>query len=126
VTERPPQAFRVDEDGLGGAPGAALHGEVDLASAKELETALDAAIRDSAGAFVIDLCDVQFLDSSGLNVLLRARALLGREERALAVICPPGAVMRLFEVSGVADLFFLYGSREEAAAALVPADPEKE
>ena len=66
--------------------------------------------------------DVEFLDSSGLNVLLRARALLGREERALAVVCPPGPVRRLFEMSGVAELFFLYGSREEAAAALVPPD----
>ena len=53
--------------------------------------ALDAAIRDSSGAFVIDLCDVEFLDSSGLSVLMRARALLGREERALAVVCPPGS-----------------------------------
>jgi hypothetical protein len=53
---------------------------------------------------------------------MRARALLGREERALAVVCPPGPVRRLFEVAGVIDLLFLYSSREEAAAALVPPD----
>jgi anti-sigma B factor antagonist len=120
VTDRPPRAFGVEDAELGGAPGVAVRGEVDVSAVPALVEALDAAIRDSAGAFVIDLCDVEFLDSSGLSALVRARALLGREERALAVVCPPGPVRRLFEVAAVADLFHLYGSREEAAAALVP------
>jgi hypothetical protein len=51
---------------------------------------------------------------------MRARALLGRDERALAIVCPPGAVRRLFEIAGVADLLFVYSSREEASDALVP------
>jgi anti-sigma B factor antagonist len=112
----------VVDAGVRGAPGVAVRGEVDLAAAPALETALDEAIRGSAGAFVVDLSDVEFLDSSGLNVLLRARALLGREDRAVAIVCPPGPVRRLFEVAGIADLLFLYASREEAAAALVPVD----
>jgi anti-sigma B factor antagonist len=120
MTDRPPQAFGVEESELGGAPGVAVRGEVDVSAVPALVEVLDAAIRDSAGAFVIDLCDVEFLDSSGLSALVRARALLGREERALAVVCPPGPVRRLFEVASVTDLFHLYDSREEAAAALVP------
>ena len=99
-----------------------MHGEVDVAAVRQLSDALDDAIRDSVGAFVIDLCEVEFLDSSGLSVLLRARALLGQDERALAVVCPPGPVRRLFDVVGVADLLVLYDTREAAAAALVPAD----
>ena len=74
------------------------------------------------GAFVIDLSDLDFIDSTGLHVLLRARGLLGREDRQLAVVCPHGPVRRVFELSGVSELFALYGSREEAVAALVPAD----
>jgi anti-sigma B factor antagonist len=122
MTERPPRAFEVVDAGLQGAPGVAVRGEVDIAVVRDLELALDTAIRESVGAFVLDLCDVDFLDSSGLGVLLRARALLGREDRAVAVICPPGPVRRLFEVAGIADLLFLYSTREEAAAALVPVD----
>jgi anti-anti-sigma factor len=115
-----PGAFEVDDAGLRGAPGVAVRGEVDVAAVPALVEALDAAIRESEGAFVIDLCEVEFLDSSGLGVLLRARALLGRDERALAVVCPPGPVQRLFDVAGIADLLILYATREEAAAALVP------
>jgi anti-sigma B factor antagonist len=87
-----------------------------------LEQALDAAIRDTAGAFVLDLCDVDFIDSSGSRLILRARALLAREDRALAIVCPPGPVRRLFELVGIADLLFLDASRREAAAALMPTD----
>ena len=120
MTGRPPVAFRVEHAGLCGAPGVAIHGEVDVSTVRALVDALDAAIRESAGAFVVDLCEVAFLDSSGLSALLRARALLGRDARALAVVCPPGPVRRLFEVAGVSDLLFLYDSREQASAALVP------
>jgi anti-sigma B factor antagonist len=115
-------SFAVPAADVSGAPGVAIQGEVDLSRVQALEAALDDAIRDSDGAFVIDLCDLEFLDSSGLSVLLRARALLGREERALAVVCPPGPIRRLLDVSGAAELLFLYDTREAAAAALVPPD----
>ncbi len=112
--------FEIEGTTLSGAPAVAVHGAIDIGAATTFAETVDAAIQESAGAFVIDLSDVDFLDSSGLNVLLRARALLGREERALAVVCPHGPVRRVFELTGVSDLFFLYGSRKEAAAALVP------
>jgi anti-sigma B factor antagonist len=122
VTGGLPRPFAVDDAGLHDAPGVSLHGEIDIAASPALEEAIGAAIRESTGAFVIDLSDVEFLETSGLHVLLRARGLLGREDRALAVICPPGPVRRLFEVAGSADVFVLYSSRDEAAAALVPPD----
>jgi len=122
VSGCPPRAFEVDDAGLRGAPGVAVHGEVDVASVPALEAALDVAIRQTDGAFIVDLSDVGFLDSGGLHVLLRARSLLGREDRALAVVCRPGPVRRAFELSGIADLFFLFDSRADAAAALVPVE----
>ena len=113
--------FEVRDAGLRDAPGVAVHGEVDLSVAEALEEALEAAIRESVGAFVVDLSDLDFIESAGLHVLLRARGLLGREDRALAVVCPHGPVRRVFELAGLSELFALYPSREEAAAALVPA-----
>jgi anti-sigma B factor antagonist len=115
--------FALDHAGLRDAPGLAVRGELDLAAAPELEAALEDAIRESAGAFVLDLTGVGFIDSSGLSVLLRARALLGREDRALAVVCPHGPVRRVFELSGVSEVFALYPTRSAAAAALVPPTP---
>jgi anti-sigma B factor antagonist len=116
------RSFKVDDAGLGDAPGVAVHGEVDINVVEPLEAAIGAAIRESVGAFIIDLSDLDFIESTGLHVLLRARGLLSREDRQLAVVCPHGPVRRALELSGLSEQFALYPSREEALAALVPAD----
>ena len=107
---------------MSGPPAFAVRGDVDLATAPGLEEELEAAVRDSVGALVVDLTDVSFIDSTGLQVLLRIRGLLGREDRALALVCPHGPVRRVFELAGVSDVFALYPTRDAAAAALVPVD----
>jgi anti-sigma B factor antagonist len=114
--------FEVHAAGVGDVPGVALRGEVDLDVAPDLELALETAILESVGAFVVDLSELDFIETSGVHALLRARGVLGREDRALVVVCPHGPVRRVFELTGVSDLFALYSTREEAAAALSPAD----
>jgi anti-sigma B factor antagonist len=49
-------------------------GELDLATAPRLQTALDALLRDGYCQLDVDLDDVGFCDVAGLNLLLRARA----------------------------------------------------
>jgi len=119
-SDRLPRAFELVPTNVGGAPGIAVRGEADLATVRALSEALDTAIRATEGAFVIDLTDTDFLDSSALSALLRARALLAREQRDLAIVCPPGPVRRLIDVAGVIDLLDLYRSRDAVAASLVP------
>ena len=116
-----PPVFEVHRAAVSGASGVIVRGELDIITAKQQTEALEAASRESAGAFVDDLSDVDFLDSSGVNVLVRTRAVLGREERDLVVVCPPGAARRIFEVAGIADLLALFDSRQDAAASLQPA-----
>jgi anti-anti-sigma factor len=100
--------------------GVAVRGEVELATAPVLTAALEDGIRRSSGPFVVDLVAVDFLDSSGIHCLVRARALLGRDDRALALICPPNHVRRVLELAGIDELVPVYGSREELARALTP------
>jgi anti-anti-sigma factor len=83
---------------------------------------VQSALLNGGGAFVLDLSELSFMDSTGVNALLRARSLLGRERRDLVVICPPGPVRRVLELIGVVDLLAPFASRAEAAAALVPVD----
>ena len=114
--------YEIGDARLGDVPGIAVRGEIDINAIDELDTALDTRIRMSAGAFVVDLMEATFLDSSGLATLMRARGLLGTEDRELVLLCPPGAVRRTFELTGTVELFVIYKSPEEALAALVPAD----
>lgn len=108
--------FGAEPFALGRARGVAIRGELDLDVAPGVTALVDEAIRTTTGTFVIDLSGLRFLDSTGLTLFIRARALLGQQGRAIAVICPPGQVRGVFEAAGIADLFSLFGSREEAVA----------
>jgi anti-sigma B factor antagonist len=99
--------------------GLALRGELDAATAIRLDDSVKEAVIDTEGAFVLDLSELTFMDSSGVGALLRARSLLGREERQLAVVCPPGPVRRVLGLIGVADLFAFFDTRADAERALV-------
>jgi len=110
------QLFEVDAQ-LRNVPAVAVRGEVDIAAVPALELALDGAIRESVGGFVLDLHEIRFMDCSGLRLILRARALLAREDRALAIVCTPGPIRRLFTETGIEDLLSLFASPEEATAA---------
>jgi anti-sigma B factor antagonist len=110
--------FAVVDLVLGPAAGVAVRGEVEIATAPELTAALDDAIRRTSGPFVVDLSTVGFLDSSGINCLMRARALLGRDDRTLLLVCPPGSTRRVLDLVGVDELVALYASRDELLRAL--------
>jgi anti-sigma B factor antagonist len=114
--------FEIGDAQVGNVPGIAVRGEIDINAVDALDTALDMRIRTTAGAFVVDLTETTFLDSSGLATLMRARGLLGREDRELVIVCRPGPVRRTFELTGTSELFVVYSSPEEALAALVPTD----
>ena len=107
---------------LGGVRGVALRGELDLTGAPRIEEHVQSALLEGDGAYVIDLSGLRFMDSSGVNALLRARSLLGRERRDLVVICPAGPVRRVLELIGVADVLAPFATPGEAEAALVPCD----
>ena len=100
--------------------GVAVRGEVELATTPVLTAALEEGIRRSSGPFVVDLAAVDFLDSSGIHCLVRARALLGRDDRALALVCPRNNVRRVLTLAGIDELVPIYGSREELSRALTP------
>ena len=68
------QAFEVRTVRDGGSWRLALSGELDLASADQLEDAIRQAEKGGGLRIVVDLSDLRFMDSTGLSVLLRAHA----------------------------------------------------
>jgi anti-anti-sigma factor len=62
---------------------------------------------------VIDLSEAEFIDSMGLHALLNIQRRLIRQDRALIIICPPGAVRNAIELARLAEALGVVSSAEE-------------
>ena len=97
----------------GGTSVVSVIGEVDLATAHALERTLLGVADDRTLKLVVDLTDCSFLDGRAVSVLVATRARLERSRRRLAVIASSPSVLRIFQVTGLGDVFDIYPSRRE-------------
>lgn len=83
-----------------GTVSIALEGELDLASARQMEERLAAAAQAQPTRVVVDLARLAFIDSTGLRLLLQADA--HAREHGYQLVLRPGepSVQRVFEVTG--------------------------
>jgi anti-sigma B factor antagonist len=91
-----------------------LAGELDLYNAEEVRAALAQAIDSNPRRVVVDMADVEFVDSTALGVLIEARAKLGREGLALAA--PQLDTRRTLQVSGLDRHLPVHDTVEDALA----------
>jgi anti-sigma B factor antagonist len=94
-----------------------LEGELDVATVAELENALANAVANTSGTLTIDASRVSFLDSVGLRSILNVTAALSDIGRAMAIVCSPGPVRRLIELTALTGHLALYDTRAAAIAA---------
>jgi len=104
---RPPRyaPFAISTDLDAGSAAIALRGELDLDSAGRLEAEVGRARARGATRIVLDLQQVDFIDSTGLRVLLSLRNDIKRSGDALLLVPPPPAVLRIFAITGTRGLF---------------------
>jgi anti-sigma B factor antagonist len=101
--------FSVEIDHIGTTDIVTVRGEIDIVSAPEFEEKLSTV----GSTIVVDLRHLDFMDSSGLAVLLRRNATLDRSSE-LRLVVKPGIIERLFEVSGIDKVFPIYPDIEAA------------
>lgn len=89
-------------------------GELDLATSPGLEEELEKLAASGAELVVVDLRQLEFMDSTGLSVLVRAHQQATERGRRFAVVRGPQQVQRLLILTGVADRLTLVDSPEEA------------
>jgi len=78
-----------------------VEGEVDLATVKDLEEAIESAHDGQTGGVVVDLTGSSFMDSTGLKALVMAHRKFSAEGRPFAIAVAGGPVSRLLDLSGV-------------------------
>jgi anti-sigma B factor antagonist/stage II sporulation protein AA (anti-sigma F factor antagonist) len=100
VVEQPREPFEVEESQRDGVTVLTLHGELDLAYSDDLWSRL-AALRDRGEPVLLDLDQLEFIDSSGLRVLLQATQASEGGEWDFHVTRGSLAVARLLQGAGL-------------------------
>lgn len=93
----------------------AVHGDVDLKTARSFRGALDEAAQDRKPRLIVDMSEVPFMDSSGLAALIGAQKAL-RDVVNIIVVCPEN-LRRIFEVTRLDSIVSVVGSLPEALVA---------
>lgn len=93
-----------------------ISGELDLYSAPRLFTALMDLHRAGRCMIAVDMAQMEFMDSSGLGVLIGGLKRAGRAGGALVLVTPPDRVVRVLRITGVARVLPVFGTLGEAFA----------
>jgi anti-sigma B factor antagonist len=80
-----------------------LAGELDAASAPALDERLTELLAEAHASVVLDLVDLQFVDSAGVSVLIRAKKQAEARTARLMLRRPTEQVQRVFALVGLAD-----------------------
>jgi anti-sigma B factor antagonist len=96
-----------------------LGGELDLYNANDVRDALTSACKGGSDRVVVDLSEVEFMDSTALGVLIEARTKL--PNRNGFMLAAPGLeTKRALQISGLDRHFSIHDTVSEALDALVP------
>ncbi|HEY8583167.1 MAG TPA: STAS domain-containing protein [Capillimicrobium sp.] len=117
MTEFPQPKFEVAEETLDDETAVlTASGEIHVSTAPELSERLNAVLGAGRTRLVLDFSEIEFIDSTGLSVLLNGLRRLTRRHGALALVCTNPTVLRLFEITRLDSTFDIVATREEALA----------
>ena len=97
--------LRIRRDGDRSEVVLSLSGELDLQSTGEFERELEAIRSDRPDRMLLDLSQLEFMDSTGLALIIRAEQAAAEDGISLRLRAGGPQVQRLFELTGVLDRF---------------------
>jgi anti-sigma B factor antagonist len=95
----------------------AVGGEIDVYTAPKLREHLIDLVSGGARHLIIDMEKVDFLDSTGLGVLVGALKRVRSEDGSLHLVCTQDRILKIFRITGLTKVFPIHASVEEALAA---------
>jgi anti-sigma B factor antagonist len=89
-------------------------GEVDVYTAPRLRERLVELVDAGARSVVVDLGRVDFLDSTGLGVLVGGLKRLRSHDGDLLLVCTQSRILKVFEITGLTKVFSIHDSVDAA------------
>lgn len=92
-------------------------GEIDVYTAPKLREAFIDLVAQGSYHLVIDMEQVEFLDSTGLGVLVGGLKRVRAHDGTLRLVCSQERILKIFRVTGLTKVFLIHASLDEALAA---------
>jgi anti-sigma B factor antagonist len=100
-----------------GSTVVAVGGEIDVYSAPKLRERLIALVDSGSYNLIVDMEAVEFLDSTGLGVLVGGLKRVRAHDGWIDLVCTQGRILRIFRITGLSKVFNIYDSVADAVAA---------
>ena len=92
-------------------------GEIDVYTAPKLREQLVELVNDGSFHLVVDMEGVDFLDSTGLGVLVGGLKKVRAHDGSLHLVCNQDRLLKIFRITGLAKVFVIHDTAEAALAA---------
>lgn len=96
-------------------------GEVDVLASPKIKDVIISLVEKGQGKIIVSLEKVGYIDSSGLGVLLGALKKIREVNGHLCLVCNNPQIIKIFEITGLSNVFEIYKCCEEGVANLLSA-----
>jgi len=103
--EGPASFVRSDEPGDSGAPVLVARGEIDVYTSPDFRRELQQLVATDSATVVVDFSAVDFIDSSGLGVLVGALKRMRERDGTIALRGMTPSTQKVFDITGLTSLF---------------------
>ena len=95
----------------------AVGGEIDVYTAPKLRDKISELVATGSYDIVVDMHEVEFLDSTGLGVLVGGLKKVRAHDGSLRLVCNQDRLLKIFRITGLAKVFVIHETADEALAA---------
>ncbi len=95
----------------------AVGGEIDVYTAPKLRDKITELVGENTFDIMVDMEHVEFLDSTGLGVLVGGLKKVRAQGGSMEIICNQDRLLKIFRITGLAKVFTIHESQSAALAA---------
>jgi len=106
--------LEVETQARGDASVLVLRGEIDVYTAPRLRQAIVDLVDGGATRIVVDMERVDFLDSTGLGVLVEGLKRVKTREGSLSIVATQDKILKIFDITGLNKAFPIFVSVDDA------------
>ncbi|MDR3710142.1 MAG: STAS domain-containing protein [Capsulimonadaceae bacterium] len=92
-----------------------LSGEIDIYTSAQLKQEIAKVLSEGVRFIVLNLSSVEYLDSTGLGLLIGTLKRLREHNGNLVIVSPSVRIVRVFEITGLYKIFDICATEQEAA-----------